>query len=150
MQAQLKQPTVRARGTIEPAIPTVLNGLSAQLDHPQVAQREGYQEPRQTLWDRDVVFVHVEASALLVREERLDLKATPGCFFGQFQAGHQRHALFGELPDQSAGKRLKECPERRAALRFGLVRAFIASLGKLVEVETAIPATIPTSVRRRF
>lgn len=74
-QPELKEAEVHSRGPVKLAIPAVVQALRAKINHPQVRQRNSHQKPGEPLRSRNMAFVDVEASALLIREQRFDLIA---------------------------------------------------------------------------
>lgn len=69
VQAELEETQVTPIGSMNGLDPAMLLGYHAQIDDPDVGQAGCDHQAGQTRRVRDVAFVQVEASALLVREK---------------------------------------------------------------------------------
>jgi hypothetical protein len=72
VQAQLKETQITAVSAMDDLDPAISGSDCAQVDDPDVGQASRDHQAGQALGVRDMAFVQVEASALLVGEESLD------------------------------------------------------------------------------
>ena len=73
--------------------PVVPEGTDPQIDDPQVGQTRGDQQPTEARRVAQVALVQVEAPALLVGEEGLDMGAFPVVGDGGIQIAQVRHQV---------------------------------------------------------
>lgn len=122
--SQLKKSQVHPGGPVELAIPASLETFHSKTNQPQIRQRGYHQEPHQALRCRNMALVNVEASALLIGEERFDLEATlaeADCLLGQLKVCDQRHSAFMTLlmPEDHLDRPIS-LPSDRGAVQRGV------------------------------
>ena len=96
-QSQSKETQVTTVGAMDDFHPVIPFGDDSQVDEPNVCQTGRDHQPSQALWVRDVAFVQVEPSALLVGEEGLNSESSciPSAgFLDQFHVGDQVDRFF--------------------------------------------------------
>src|SRR6185503_10580174 len=98
---------------MQPFHPLFLERTHSQIDQPHIGQATGDQKPTQPLWLTQMAFVHLKATAFLVREERLNMCAFLVELHRRIQIAH-----IGDQIDRLKTLLLPECQYSNRAVLF--------------------------------